>query len=205
MLFCDHLIGNEYDSIFNSHGHRSKELSELNLRNHFIVLGDTAGLQAHIKLEDTFPYLLSKRIKTDYYNLSVKDGGLDVLKYNLYTWISKVGKPKFIIISCEHVNALLTTDLNKTTLIPTDDNNSPQEQITLTANYSGFFNARNTLFDLLVKNTIIFPIYQLTWKNKVKVLSENSNTIFCDELTQEEIADCLYQKISIKRKAAINI
>lgn len=199
------LIGNYSIDLYNSLGHRCKELSDLNIRNHILIVGDTAGIQAHLPIEETFPHILSKKLKVDYYNLCVKDGGVDALKYNLFVWLHKVGKPKVIIVACEYANAILTTDLNSIRFYPGDLNNSVVQQVAESANYCGFFNARNELFNKLLYHSNNIPVYQLAWNNQVPLLTEKVNNIFCDNLNQNEIADLLYEQISHKFTMARNI
>jgi len=206
MLFQQNLlIGNNPDSIYNSLGHRCKELAEVNLRNHIIVLGDTAGLQLHLPVEETFPYLLSTKLEIDYYNLCVVNGGAEVVKYNLLTWLFKVAKPKAIILACEFVNSLLSTDLQSNTIFSMDLNNPQSQDLINNANYSGFFTARNFLFDRLLYHTNNIPIYQLVWENNIPLINEKVSNISCDNLDQKEISNILYEKMSFKFRAARNI
>ena len=52
----------------NSYGHRCKEISDVNLHNYILFVGDNVCLSYHIPIEDTFPYIISQKLKTDYYN-----------------------------------------------------------------------------------------------------------------------------------------
>lgn len=199
------LIGNYSIDLYNSIGHRCKELSDLNIRNHILIVGDTAGIQAHLPIEETFPNILSKKLKVDYYNLCIKDGGVDALKYNLFVWLHKVGKPKTIIIACEYANAILSTDINSIDLYPSNLNDPIVQETIESANYCGFFNGRNELFNKLLYHSNNIPVYQLTWSNQTPLLTEKVSNIQCDQLNQSEIADLLYKEISHKLSAARNI
>ena len=61
----------------NSLGHRCKEIKEvlvnLQFQRYFLVLGDNACLHMHKPIEETWPYLLSKAINYQYYNLAVSN------------------------------------------------------------------------------------------------------------------------------------
>ena len=62
----------------------------------FIGCSHTEGIG--LKLEDTYPYLLSNKLDCDYYNLGIAATGIDVLKYNLIIWFTKVKKPPKLLI-----------------------------------------------------------------------------------------------------------
>jgi hypothetical protein len=71
----------------NSYGHRCKELSELNLHNYILFVGDNICLSYHLPIEETFPYIVSKKLNVDYYNLSIFNGGIEAIKFNLLSWV----------------------------------------------------------------------------------------------------------------------
>lgn len=83
----------------NKLGHRCKDIEDIDLDNYFLTTGcsNTEGIGLH--LEDTYSHVLSKKLNCDYYNLGLGGTGIDVLFYNLITWLSKVKqKPKFIVL-----------------------------------------------------------------------------------------------------------
>ena len=83
----------------NSNGHRCKEITDIDLDNYILFTGCSHTEGTGLELEKTYPYLLSQKIKCDYYNLAVGGSGIDVLNYNIVTWFSKVKKlPKLLVI-----------------------------------------------------------------------------------------------------------
>jgi hypothetical protein len=197
MQFVNGLFGNNGDSIYNSHGHRCKEPDQVNLRNHILIVGDGAGLVLDKPIENTFPYILSKTLNIDYYNLSVFNGGADSIKYNLLVWLKKFGKPRAIVIACEFANAVIISDQNCSKFEAADMADPVIEDLNNHANFCGFFNGRNFLLDKLVENYNSIPIYQLTKKNQVTIF-KHSIDINIDDLAQEDIAKLLHEKISTK-------
>jgi hypothetical protein len=90
---------NPINYIRNRLGHRCKNIEDIDLNNYFLTTGcsNTEGIGLH--LEDTYSHVLSETLNCDYYNLSLGGTGIDILFYNLVTWLSKVKqKPKFIVL-----------------------------------------------------------------------------------------------------------
>lgn len=83
----------------NSLGHRSKEIEEVDLNNYILFIGCSHTEGMGMELEKTYPYLLSKELNCDYYNLSLCGTGIDVVLHNLTIWFSTIAKkPKALII-----------------------------------------------------------------------------------------------------------
>lgn len=203
MKISEGLFGN-IGTDYNRHGHRCNEMSDINLRNHMLVVGDTAGLCLNLPIEQTFPFLLSKKLNISYYNLSVINGGIDIIKHNLYTWLFKFGLPKYIIVACEYVNSLHVADANLEDVYAADLQDSEIQELNLYANHCGFFTGRNYLNDLLLSHTKGSQIYQLTWENKISVFNSPTN-IVCDNMSQLEITNALYTQIQSRIKKVMTV
>ncbi len=206
MRFVDGLLGHDPDNIYNSHGHRCKELSELNLRNYILFVGDNAGLELDKPIEETVPYLTAKELGVDYYNLCVFNGGSDAIKFNLFSWMFRFPKPKAIIVASEFINSLLISDPNQSFISAADLSDDMVTDAINAANNNGFFNARHYMLDTLISNTIQIPIYQLTIKEKLKVLSKTAIDIDHDPNNPKVTANNLaieIKKLYAKAKAAI--
>jgi hypothetical protein len=87
---------------FNDYGHRCKNINEINLDNYILFVGCSHTEGTGNYLEDTFPYIISKNLKCDYYNLGVKGAGLDVQLHNLTIWILKNKPPKYLVWQWTH-------------------------------------------------------------------------------------------------------
>lgn len=90
---------NQVSYIRNSNGHRCKEIKDIDLNNYILYAGCSHTEGIGLELENTYPYLLSKSLNCDYYNLSVGGSGIDVILHNLIVWFGIVKhKPKLVII-----------------------------------------------------------------------------------------------------------
>lgn len=89
---------------YNSNGHRCKEIHELS--DEYILTTGCSSTEGHaMKLEETYSYMLAKRLKCDYYNLGLKGSSTSTTYYNLSMFLSKVKKkPKFIVLQWPHFN-----------------------------------------------------------------------------------------------------
>lgn len=169
MEFVNRLLGNGLTDQYNSNGHRCKEISEINFQNYILFAGDNGSLGLDKPIEQTFPYLIAEKLNVDYYNLSVFNGGLDTLRYNLITWFVTYKRPKAVILSCEFLNALLTSDNNFTHIKQANYDDPMIKDITDIGNVRGFFSGRNLLAKELLKQFIICPIYQLRYKDSIQL------------------------------------
>jgi len=174
MQFYNNLLGHDLADIFNSRGHRCKEIEEINLQNYILFAGDNVGVGWGTPIEETYPYLVSKALKKDYYNLSIFNGGLDSLRYNLITWYHKIPqKPRAIIISNEFLNSFIVSDLNNTTFLPCDLNDENVKSVLDSGNTTNYFLTRQYFTDKLISNLIKIPIYQIEFKDKIPALKNN--------------------------------
>lgn len=84
---------------YNKRGHRCKDIEEIDLDNYILFTGCSHTEGVGVRLEDSYPFLVSESLNCDYYNLSMSGTGIDVVEYNLVTWLSKVKqKPKYIFV-----------------------------------------------------------------------------------------------------------
>lgn len=174
MNFYDDLLGNDLSDIFNSRGHRCKELEEINLQNYILFAGDNVGVGWGTPLEETYPYLISKALKIDYYNLSIFNGGLDALKYNLITWYHMIPqKPRAIIISNEFLNSFVVSDLNQKKFSPCDLSDERVQTLLDAGNTTNYFTTRQYFADKLMASAIKNPIYQVEFKDRIPAFKSN--------------------------------
>jgi len=171
--------GNELNSI----GHRCKEIKEvlgetLQFPRYFLVLGDNACLHMHKPVEETWPYLLSKTIKHQYYNLAVSNTGLEGVKYNLFNWLHQYSKPKMIFICCEWANSFLGADYEDEDTI----------DAVKRADTVGYWKARTRLFSALLSQ-IDIPVYLILGPNDEPIaVSDVINTLELDHSDDANVA-----------------
>ena len=183
--FLYNIIGDELNSL----GHRCKEIKEvlgedLQFPRYFLVLGDNACLHMHKPLEETWPYLLSKTINHQYYNLAVSDTGLEGIKYNLFNWLFLYGNPKMIFISCEWANRFIGVDYDQTEGVFKDVNRASE-----LADTSGYFVGKRRLFTKLLEQ-IDIPIYLILGPNDEPVaVSDIINTLELDHSDDANVAE----------------
>jgi hypothetical protein len=172
MRFIDQFIGHDPSPQFNSHGHRCKELNELNFQNYLLFLGDNPSLGLHKPIEETFPYIVANKLNIDYYNLAVFNGGVDALRYNLLMWLHRFNKrPRAIIVSCEFLNSVLISDSSFSYLKTCDFSRDYTHDLLDAAERIGFFKFRNHLADLMISRMINIPIYQINFKDRHSIFS----------------------------------
>lgn len=82
----------------NTLGHRSTYLKDLNFDDYILFAGCSNTYGLGLELEQTYAYKVAKKLQIDYYNLSLPSSGLDVLSYNLLTWLTRFPKPKHLFI-----------------------------------------------------------------------------------------------------------
>jgi hypothetical protein len=146
---------------FNKHGHRSKDIEDIDLSNYILVLGCSHTLGVGLELEKTFPYLVAERLNCDYYNFGISASGIDVLEYNLLTWLKKVNKkPKAIVIQWPDHTRFASYFPGHENLVEkgawTEETDSME--FIVNSEEAGFFNARKLLTLKLIKNLIDCPI-----------------------------------------------
>jgi len=206
MQFYDSLLGHELADIFNSRGHRCKEIEEINLHNYILFAGDNVGVGWGTPIEETYPYLTSNALKIDYYNLSIFNGGLDSLRYNLITWYHKIPqKPRAIIISNEFLNSFLVTDQNYTRFDPCDLNNEKVRSVLDAGNTTNYFLTRQYFTDKLLSNLIKAPIYQIVFKDKIPAFKNNTINIkhdgdLFDHKTISELIIAEFNKVKVQNR-----
>jgi hypothetical protein len=169
---------NKISYVRNSNGHRCKEITDIDLDNYILYTGCSHTEGIGLKLEDTYPYLLSQKLKCDYYNLSIGGTGIDAVNYNLLMWFAKIKKPpKLLILQWPHHTRATTKFFeNPHKLIPEpwynygiwstkDTNNKNHKNIgnfLMSGEDIGFFKSLRILTKTLAYNMATCPIFELS-------------------------------------------
>lgn len=104
-----HFIQTPCTYTYNSLGHRSKEIEEVDLDNYILTLGCSHTEGVGIEEEKRYTPLLANKLKCDYYNMGVGGTGMDVVVHNLVTWFAVIPKkPKLVVIQWPEFTRILT-------------------------------------------------------------------------------------------------
>lgn len=184
----DGFLGHEPNGEYNSLGHRCREISEINLQNYILFACENLGTSLDLPLEKTFPYILAEKLNTDYYNLSLFRGGVDSVKFNLLSWLSRIKqKPRAIVISCEFINSFLVTELNSDTFSPCEYDDESIKDLFHYGNYTGYFNFKNELIQYQINSLVNLPIYQIIYKDRSPILTKNTIDILVDNTQPDHV------------------
>jgi hypothetical protein len=164
--YLDHPITYSY----NEYGHRSRNIGEIDLDNYIIFTGCSHTVGVGLELEKTFPYLVSQKLGVDYYNIAVAATGIDVLEYNLLTWMAKVKKkPKHVIIQWpDHARfASYQSDYDLIHEKSSWSGDVNDKRLIVNGEDTGMFYARKELSRRLLSQTIGVPIHSFNYGGQV--------------------------------------
>lgn len=149
---------------YNSHGHRCNELSNIDLDNYILVIGCSHTEGVGLELEKTYPYLLAEHLNTDYYNLGLSGAGLDIIEYNLISWLLNITKkPKLVVIQWPDHSRFASLYPNCENIIEQGSwtSDASASNFMVSAESTGFFNARKKITRQLLLNIIDVPICEI--------------------------------------------
>jgi hypothetical protein len=149
---------------YNSLGFRCKDPSDLDYDNYVLFTGCSHTEGVGLALEDTYPYKIAEHLKTDYINLAIGGTGLDVLEYNLITWLTKYKKkPKYVFIQWPDHSRYMGVFPNYENMISIGSWREEPEYKTFmaTGELTGFFYGRKFLTTQLLSNVIDVPILSI--------------------------------------------
>jgi hypothetical protein len=188
---------NPISYVRNMHGHRCSEIEDIDLDNYILFSGCSNAEGIGLELEKTYPYLVSKALKCDYYNLGIGGTGIDVLAYNLITWFSTVKqKPKLVIIQWSHHARFMSkvpSDPEQHSYYPFGPWSKEVEagRFLLAGHDIGFFDTRRTMMYNLIKNVINCPIIEITPPN----LKFNNEAVLITSIKNDYARDQLHSGI----------
>ena len=138
---------------YNNYGHRCKNVEEIDQQNYILFIGCSHTMGVGLELEKTFPYLLSEKLSMDYYNLAVPATGIDVLEYNLLTWLFKMKKPKLIVVQWPDHSRFIEYDSIHDHILERGSWNKESNYVSFIVNAedTGLFYARKALSARLIK------------------------------------------------------
>jgi hypothetical protein len=156
--------------IRNSTGHRSKELSDVDLNNYILFTGCSLTEGIGLELEKTYSYITSKNLNCDYYNLGLAGTGSDVVTYNLVQWHNIVKtSPKAVVIQWPWSGRYSVINKDKgmdhlTTIGPWSAKNSPEISRFLTygeLSTVSYFTSKKAIAQRLIKSLFNCPVIEI--------------------------------------------
>lgn len=146
---------------YNSSGHRCKDIKDLDFDNYILFTGCSHTEGIGLELETTYPYLISKELNCDYYNLALSASGVDTLEYNLLHWFFQFEKkPKYVFIQWPDHSRFISVYPGYKHIIPNGSwcTEESEKKFFVAGESTGFFNARKYISFNLINNVIDVPI-----------------------------------------------
>lgn len=144
----------------NKLGHRSKNPELIDFDNYILFSGCSHTYGVGLENEKTYAYLSAKKLNCDYYNLGLGGTGIDVMFYNVMTWLEKFPKPKFVFLQwtdwTRYLGYIEKTMFNQTSIQPEGhwSVNKNASRVTVIGNEIGYFFSRAMLYHNLIKNKL---------------------------------------------------
>lgn len=195
---------------YNNNGHRCKNIEDIDLDNYLLFTGCSHTEGTGLRLEDTFPYKVAKALNCDYYNLAMGGTGIDILEYNLITWLSKIKKkPKHLIVQWPDHSRFSALFPNYKNLLQSGRwrNSGDTLRFIACAEESGFFQARKMISYNMIKNMVDMPILDVQfasleiWSNKcvwLKKIDLARDLCHSGIKSHEDITEKILKHISIR-------
>lgn len=108
MKFIQNFIGYEHpdtsyvrDNVlysYNKLGHRCGNIDDIDFDNYILFAGCSHTLGEGLDYQDSYPYITSKLLNCDYYNLGLCSAGFDIMFYNVMTWLNNFPNPKLVVL-----------------------------------------------------------------------------------------------------------
>lgn len=148
--------------IYNSLGHRSREIESINLNDYILTIGCSHTEGIGVSLDDSYPFVLSKMLNSDYYNLGLGSTGIDVLMHNLSIWFAVIEKkPKLLIIQVPDQSRSITGDEHNLQPRGSWDDDPENLRFMDSGTRINFFSCRAILLERFVKTCINIPTIYL--------------------------------------------
>lgn len=155
---------------YNNQGHRCKNIDEIDLDNYILFSGCSHTMGVGLELEKTYPYIVSKKLGCDYYNMAIPASGPDVVQHNILNWYYSIPqKPKLVIIQWPDHSRFLGYNPEYKNLIPMGNWQGDTELLKFIVDSEeyGLFNARKKLITELLSNVIQVPTIRFNYGSQI--------------------------------------
>ena len=149
---------------YNSFGHRCKNVQDIDFGNYILFTGCSHTQGIGLELEKTFPYLLSKELNCDYYNLGLSASGPDVVHYNLMVWFAKYKlKPKYVFVQWPDHSRFVALHDNFTNIVPVGSwtQEPKSKKFIVDCETTGMFAVRKMLYHNMIQDIAGVPVVSL--------------------------------------------
>lgn len=152
------------DYYINSFGHRSKELSDLNLNNYILFTGCSFTEGVGVPVEKRYSDVLASMLGTDVYNLALSASGNDILFYNLVSWFNTVKtKPKLVMIQWASDARFMMLGKIIRSVGPWNEN---YHDFLSSGDEINYFHNKTELLKQMIRKIIDVPIIEVVWHPK---------------------------------------
>lgn len=167
----------------NSLGHRAKELHELDYNNYILFGGCSITWGTGLNLEETYPYLTSKNLNVDYYNLAIQGGSIDLAVVNIFAFLKNIQqKPKFIVLQYPGpFRFLLSDDLINFKNIGPWVKQIEERDILIDLHKSNYLFTKYYLYEQLV-SCISVPVIHVRHENNIDLPKNVKNVLVINQL-----------------------
>lgn len=152
---------------YNSLGHRCKNIEDIDTDNYILFAGCSHTEGIGLEIQKTYPYIVSKRLKADYYNLGVSGTGIDVMTHNLTMWYKTVAKPPKALVIMQPEPTRFVTSIEQDYLHErySSDGLMDTARFIVDGDQIGFFETRYRLQMMLIYRLFDqCPIVEMAWQ-----------------------------------------
>jgi len=160
---------------YNNRGHRCKDIEDINLDNYILFTGCSHTEGVGVRLEDSYPFIVSNELNYDYYNLSMSGTGVDVVEYNLLIWLSKViKKPKYIFVQWPDHSRFVASYPGYSQLINhgTWADDLTTQKFIASSEYTGLVHARKQISYKMIKEIAGVPVIDVHFSSLAPYASD---------------------------------
>ena len=162
-----------------------------------------------LEKETTYAHVLSDMLGMDYYNMATPATGIDVLEYNLLTWLSTVKKePKLVVVQWPDHSRFIEYDFIHDHLLErgTWMKEEKYSRFVVNAEQTGLYYARKHLLVNLLKSSIKTKVVYCNYGGQMPYELENlvmrkydlaRDLAHVGIMSHKKFADALYERIKM--------
>lgn len=157
------------DYNYNNLGHRCQNVDDIDLNNYILFTGCSHTEGYGLPLEKSYPFLTSKKLGLDYYNLALSGTGFDVVFHNLMIWVQIYKKPKCLVIQYPNSARFSIIKENNIQQVGSWTTDNKLQSFLIDGEESGFFGFRNKSYIKILEKIVDNPIIKLSFDNIIPI------------------------------------